>query len=155
MRNAFTSYRRSVADTYFHVELSKMIGVQASNEWLRSSVAHDTRPISTPASSSSSSQMSSWSEQSTSVHERATKDSLSSTFIGKCEFQAQDMSRENKYRAGSSKSCKDLDIFLSEPEASSTQDINFGLLFTDAAHTILDNNHDIASLMRRWNSTVF
>ena len=132
--------RPSIADLYFYVELSKTFGTEISEDQLSSSAAPSP----------------------TMDEERSRKNAVSQVFASPDNpessdplSQPQTCKANSKYQAGSNRSCRDIELRVCDPESKSAHEFNFGLLFTDAAHTIVDTNADITLLIQRFNSIDF
>lgn len=161
-KKLFLNAPRNVSDTYFYLELLRSVGPEASNNWLGTVVAEKSNSTPSPTNTSasiSSSRPSSWNRHGIHMMPAAQQDNIQPTTT--CESQRSDVTERvsaadpdqlpqmccnganlTKWTA--------LDIELTAEPSD-----NLGLLFTDAAHIVLQECEFRKLRSQRRKSTSF
>ena len=163
----------SISDLYFYSELSKKVGLKESEQWLQTSAVQKSKwmqnrtvqnrsslsapPIcssscSTPSKSMSSCQDSDDDSLSELGH-LVAKEMPTYQRPDSISFEAKDRFSSLGFVSGKSFGCYDDILAISDADAMVFPS-KLGLLFTDAAHSVLEDR-DLGFYLRRWNSALF
>jgi hypothetical protein len=160
-RDAKPSKYPSITDIYFYLELLESVGPEASNDWLHNS-SKRLSPASPPTSPATGSTLTKNFNQSDGVLLR-TNESKSPCSSKKSNFEIADRSPccsieahpfQSLHSRSGSKDSNGYSLTALDIELTLEPMSNLGLLFTDAAHVVLQDL-ELKSARERRKSSVF